>query len=161
MGHPPEPGLCTVYDVRWDHCWARNIQNGLKSLFSCLSQGDSTGICHRVQAGIWRCSGRPGGVCWSVCLEGGWVLLAAWMEKVRPRAVVLLSKSRRLLLVAPCSSACKSQLAHAPCPAQMAYVCTKTRLGVAGGHLKEELGNPSQGQGHSLLPLPTLGQAKP
>lgn len=52
------------------------MQNGnnysLKRIFFWLSQGDYTGICHHVQAEIWPCSVRPGGLietvgpCWSL-----------------------------------------------------------------------------------------------
>lgn len=108
-----------------------------------------------------------------VCLEGSLVPLAAWMEKVSPRIVMLLSKTRRLLLAASCSSACKSQMAawdHAPCPyvAQMARTCTKTRFSVSVGlphwaPLQKNGVIPDMGQAPSppaLVPLPTLGQDK-
>lgn len=54
------------------------------------------------------------------CLEGSSVLLAAPVEKVSAGLVIVLSETRRLLLLpAPRSSACKSPAAardHAPCP---------------------------------------------
>lgn len=106
-----------------------------------------------------------------VCLEGSLVPLAAWMEKVSPRIVMLLSKTRRLLLAASCSSACKSQMAawdHAPCPyvAQMARTCTKTRSSVFVGlprwaPLQKNGVIPDMGQAPSppaLVLFPTLGQ---
>lgn len=159
------------------------MQNGnnysLNRIFFCLSQGDFTGICHHSQTETRPRSVRPGelietvGPCWSL-LEGCSVPLAAGMEKVSPGIVMLLSKTRGLLLAASCNSACKSQMAAwdpvlCLCIAQMACAHTDPAFSISVGSPHQTLPHkswviPDLEQAPSpsaLVPLPTLEQDKP
>lgn len=103
------------------------------------------------------CQARgPGGTA-GACLEGSSVPLAAPVEKVSAGLVIVLSETRRLLLLpAPRSSACKSPAAardHAPCPGAHKEQPPRLHAGEGGA------GSPrSAGQGPSPRPRARPGE---